>query len=135
MAIQVGPNQYIDTQAPGVLVNHSCAPNAGIRNDRDLVALRDISPGEEIRYDYSTTMDEKSFTMRCRCGAPSCRRVVTDFSELPTDVQEYYLRRGLVMSFIITRLRGARTDWTWGTAKAGQGFERTARRPTTVGCQ
>ena len=135
MAIQVGPNQYIDTQPPGVLVNHSCGPNAGIRNDRDLVALRDISPGEEIRYDYSTTMDEKSFTMRCRCGAPGCRGVVTDFSELPADVQECYLRRGLVMSFIIRRLRGARTDWTWGTAKAGQGFERAARRPTAAGCQ
>ena len=29
MAIQVGPDQYIDTLAPGVFVNHSCAPNAG----------------------------------------------------------------------------------------------------------
>lgn len=135
MAIQVGPNQYIDTQAPGVLANHSCAPNAGIRNDRDLVALRDIPPGEEIRYDYSTTMDEKSFTMRCRCGAPGCRRVVTDFSELPTDVQEYYVRRGLVMSFIIRRLRGAREGWTWGTAKPAQWFERAARRSTVVGCR
>jgi hypothetical protein len=83
MAIQVGPDLYIDTQPPGVFANHSCAPNAGIRNDRDLVALRDIPKGEEIRYDYSTRMDEKSFTMACRCGAPECRQVVTDFTELP----------------------------------------------------
>ena len=109
MAIQIGPNQYIDTQAPGVFANHSCAPNAGIRNDRELVALRTIRPEEEIRYDYSTTMDEKSFTMLCRCGAPSCRQIVTDFSELPADVQEFYVSRKLVMSFIIRRLRGARS--------------------------
>ena len=108
MAIQVGPDQYIDTQPPGVFANHSCAPNAGIRNDRDLVAVRDILKGEEIRYDYSTTMDEHSFTMPCRCGAPGCRRVVTDFAELPADIQEYYLSRGLVMSFIVGRLRSAR---------------------------
>jgi hypothetical protein len=101
MAIQVGPDQYIDTQPPGVFANHSCAPNAGIRNDRDLAALRDIPMGEEIRYDYSTTMDEKSFTMRCRCGAPGCRQVVRDFSELPAGIQEYYLSRGLVMSFML----------------------------------
>jgi hypothetical protein len=106
MAIQVGPDQYIDTQPPGVFVNHSCAPNAGIRNDRDLVALRDIPKGEEIRYDYSTTMDEKSFTMACRCGAPECRQVVTDFAELPAGIQQYYLSRGLVMGFIARRLRG-----------------------------
>jgi uncharacterized protein len=108
MAIQVGPNRYIDTQPPGVLVNHSCAPNAGIVRDRHLVALRDIFPGEQIQYDYSTTMDEQSFTMNCRCGAPGCRGVVTDFSELPTAAQEYYLRRGLVMSFIVQRLRGVK---------------------------
>jgi hypothetical protein len=94
MAIQIGPNQYIDTQPPGVFANHSCAPNAGIRNDRDLLALRDIPTGEEIRYDYSTTMDEKSFTVACRCGPPGCRQVVTDFAELPAGIQEYYLSRG-----------------------------------------
>ena len=90
-----------------MFANHSCAPNAGIRNDRDLVALREILKREEIRYDYSTTMDEKSFTMPCRCGAPGCRQVVTDFTELPGGVQEYYLSQGLVMSFIVRRLRGA----------------------------
>jgi len=109
MAIQVGPDQYIDTQPPGVFANHSCAPNAGIRNDRDLVALRDIPMGEEIRYDYSTTMDEKSFTMACRCGAPECRQVVEDFAELPAGIQQYYLSRGLVMGFIARRLRGVGT--------------------------
>ncbi len=108
MAIQVGLNQYIDTQPPGVFANHSCAPNAGIQNDRDLVALRDIPAGEEICFDYSTTMDEQSFTMQCGCGAPGCRHIVTDFSELPAGVQDYYLSRGLVMSFIVQRLAGAR---------------------------
>jgi uncharacterized protein len=105
MAIQVGPDQYIDTQPPGVFVNHSCAPNAGIRNDRDLIALRDIPAEEEICFDYSTTMDEKSFTMVCRCGAPECRQIVMDFTELPAGIQHDYLSRGLVMGFIVRRLR------------------------------
>jgi hypothetical protein len=109
MAIQVGPDQYIDTQPPGVFVNHSCAPNAGIRNDRDLVALRDIPKGEEICFDYSTTMDEKSFTMACRCGTPECRKMVTDFAELPAGTQQYYVTNGLVMGFIAKRFRRAGT--------------------------
>jgi hypothetical protein len=134
MAIQVGPDKYIDTQPPGVFVNHSCAPNTGIRNDWDLVALRDIPQGEEIRYDYSTSMDEKSFTMRCQCGSPGCRQVVTDFAELPAAVQDYYLCRRLVMSFIVRRLRGLRATASWEPTKAVATFERVTGHSVRVGC-
>ncbi len=101
MAIQIGPNRYIDTQPPGVYVNHSCDPNAGIMEDKYLVALRHIPAQTEIRFDYSTTMEEASFTMDCLCGAPECRRRVTDFSTLPPEVKARYIRAGAVMSFIL----------------------------------
>lgn len=100
MAIQIGSDRYIDTQPPGVFVNHSCDPNAGITSDKFLVALRPIGRGEEIRFDYSTTMEEQSFTMHCLCGAPQCRHTVRDFSTLPAAVQQLYLSQGIVMSFI-----------------------------------
>jgi hypothetical protein len=104
MPIQIGPNQYYDTQPPGVFVNHSCEPNAGIRNDRDLVALRPIRQGEEVRFDYSTTMEERSFTMGCMCGSLQCRHVVADFSTLPSSVRERYVAERIVMSFILQKL-------------------------------
>jgi hypothetical protein len=104
MPVQIGQNRYFDTRPPGVFVNHSCEPNAGIRNDRDLVALRQIRLGEEVRFDYSTTMEEQSFTMRCLCGTPKCRHVVADFSTLPSDVQERYITERIVMSFILDKL-------------------------------
>jgi uncharacterized protein len=105
MPLQIGPNRYFDTRPPGIFVNHSCSPNAGIHNDRDLVALRDIQASEEIRFDYSTTMEEHSFTMRCLCGAPGCRHIIADFSSLPAMVQERYLKLGIVMNFIISRAK------------------------------
>jgi hypothetical protein len=101
MAIQIGPDRYIDTQPPGVFVNHSCEPNAGIRQNQNLVALRKIHRGQEIRYDYSTTMEEHSFTMRCLCGAPACREWVRDFSTLPPSLREHYVTQGIVMDFIL----------------------------------
>jgi len=104
MPMQIGQNQYYDTQPPGVFVNHSCEPNAGIRNDHDLVALRPIRPGEEVRFDYSTTMEEHSFTMRCLCGTAHCRGVVADFSTLPPEVQARYVAERMVMSFILRKL-------------------------------
>lgn len=101
MAIQIGPDLYIDTQPPGVWVNHSCDPNCGIKADRQLTALRAIRDEEEICFDYSTTMEEASFTMECLCGAPSCRGVVRDFSTLPPALRRKYLSQGIVMSFIL----------------------------------
>jgi hypothetical protein len=103
-ALQVQADLYLDLLPPGVYANHSCRPNAGILNDRTLIALESIKAGEEITYDYSTTMWENHWTMACRCGASNCRRVVKDFPLLPRLVQQRYLRLGIVQSFISRRL-------------------------------
>jgi SET domain-containing protein len=88
--LQIGLGVYMDIQAPGVLANHCCFPNAGIKNDRFLIALEDIYPGQEICYDYSTTMDEDHWTLICKCEHPHCRGIVKDFKYLPPDVQKKY---------------------------------------------
>jgi hypothetical protein len=103
--LQTGQRTYILPREPGVFANHSCNPNAGIRRNRRLVAIRDIAAGEEIRFDYSTTMDEDYWTMECRCGAVGCRRHVTDFHYLPDEVQHRYLELGIVQRFIARRAR------------------------------
>ena len=61
----------------GDRVNHSCMPTCGFAGDRTLVALRALSPGEEITYDYamSDTCDYDEFT--CHCGTPLCRTKIT----------------------------------------------------------
>lgn len=116
MAIQIGFDRYIDTQAPGVYVNHSCEPNAGIRDDHQLVALTSIGKGAEIRFDYSTTMQEQSFTMQCLCGAPACRGFVRDFSTLPRKTRDRYMRMGVAMSFILQLMEEKREQSSLLTA-------------------
>jgi hypothetical protein len=98
--LQVDHNKYIDLKAPGCFGNHSCEPNAGIVGDVRLVAVTDIPPGEELRYDYSTSMDEDYWTMACRCESRHCRGIVTDFRHLPEFIRERYLRLGVVQRFI-----------------------------------
>jgi hypothetical protein len=98
--LQTGRRSYILLLPPGVFANHSCDPNAGIVANRRLVAIRPIAAGEEIRYDYSTTMDEDFWTMACRCGAAGCRGVVTDFRLLPSELKQRYLALGVVQRFI-----------------------------------
>lgn len=98
--LQTGPHTYILLGPPGVFANHSCDPNAGIRGNRQMVAIKAIRAGEEIRFDYSTTMAENFWTLECRCGSPHCRGVVTDFHLLPGEVKQRYLQLGVVQGFI-----------------------------------
>ncbi len=100
-AMQIGRGIYIDLGAPGVLVNHSCEPNAYVTSALTLVAVRQIEVGEEIFYDYSTVMCEKYETMKCECRCASCRNIIGDFDLLPLNLRHSYLHRGMVPSFII----------------------------------
>ena len=44
--LQVEKDQFIDLLEPYVCFNHSCNPNAGLRNDGILFALHEIKEGE-----------------------------------------------------------------------------------------
>lgn len=99
--VQIGKDEYIDVDPPGRFLNHSCAPNVGLRGRDELIALFDISTGQELRLDYSTTMSERRWTMRCSCGAPTCRGTIGDFHALPQELQRRYLALNIVQPFIV----------------------------------
>ena len=98
-ALQIDEELYIDFEEPGVLVNHSCNPNAGIKEDVFLIAIKDIAPNEEITWDYSTSVDT-GWTMPCHCEEKNCRKLVKDFASLPKKVQKKYLELGSVLRYI-----------------------------------
>jgi len=104
-----GDETYLDPgNGLGRYLNHSCAPNAGIRkrdNKLFLFAARHIRPGEEIVIDYSTTIgDDDIYRMRCHCGSRGCRRWVGRFGLLPGRVRRDYLKRGLLPDFMFDTL-------------------------------
>ena len=70
-------------------LNHSCDPNCGLHDTLKVVAMRDIEPGEEIAFDYAMT-DSSNYQMKCECGSPNCRKVITgDDWKLP-ELQKRY---------------------------------------------
>lgn len=115
--LQTGVRTYILPESPAVYVNHSCAPNAGLVGNRRLVALADILPGEQVTFDYSTTMDDGLWSLECRCGHRDCRGLIEDFRHLPRRVQQRYLELGVVQGFIARRHR-QRPEATGGFADA-----------------
>jgi uncharacterized protein len=75
--IQVDEGMYLAPlsldEEPSDFVNHSCSPNAGIRGQISLVAMRAITPGEEITFDYAMADSTPYDEFPCACGAPTCR--------------------------------------------------------------
>jgi len=98
--VQVGPNSYTVTWAPERFINHSCDPNLGFQDERTLRALRVIRLGEELTFDYSTSMAENSWTMQCGCGSPQCRQLISDFVDLPEEVRARYRSLGIVPAWL-----------------------------------
>ena len=104
-----GPQTYLDPgDHPSRYLNHSCEPNAAIlkaNNQILLVAAAPIDPGDEVVFDYSTSIgDDDVWTMRCNCGESTCRGRIKRFGSLPRALKERYLAAGLVPKYIIATL-------------------------------
>jgi hypothetical protein len=81
------------------LFNHSCEPSGGWRLTQAgarFLAIRALSAGEEITYDYSCHLLGPNERMTCACDTPSCRAVIGPFHELPGRLQARYRRLGVV---------------------------------------
>jgi len=107
----IGKELYLDLDELSRTFNHSCDPNAFIRGKNELVALRKIKSGEEINYDYSTTMNENKkkieksggvlWTCKCECGAKNCRKIIDQFRKIPLNIQKFYLKNKFAPDFIL----------------------------------
>ena len=97
--LYIGPSGDLDD-----FVNHSCNPNSGIKVTSKkvvLIAIKNIQVGQEISFDYSTTMDEDDWEMDCNCGSQYCRKRIRDFKYLSKKIQKKYIRLGIVPTFIL----------------------------------
>ncbi len=93
-SIQIGRNLFLGPSGHmDDYVNHSCLPNCGIRLEGErlvLVAIEAIRAGEELTYDYATSLGpEDDWVMHCRCQTSDCRRVITRLSLPPQTLERY----------------------------------------------
>ncbi len=98
--LYMGPSKGLDD-----FINHSCNPNSGLKisgKKAVLIAIKDIKSGEEICWDYSTTMNEDDWEMDCKCGSKNCRKIIRDFKHLPKLLQKKYTKLGIVPKYNIS---------------------------------
>lgn len=106
----IDDNLYYDLNETSRSFNHSCDPNSYMGPENELIALREIAIGDEIFFDYSTTMyyDEAQFarsgvemwTCPCACGTSICRGIIDQFSTLPLDRKVFYLQHQYMPAFM-----------------------------------
>ena len=95
--LQIGPETYLaeidGREDLDSYINHSCEPNVGFaEGDLVLRALRNIDAGEELFWDYSTSINEPGWSVECRCWAKGCRGKIQSFCDL-TREQKRRLRK------------------------------------------
>ncbi len=83
-------NHWVDPIPPFKYLNHSCNPNSAIKGKVTLVALKDITAGEEITIDYSIIEADPRWYMKCNCKEPNCRGIIRSIQFLPEAIYKKY---------------------------------------------
>lgn len=102
--LQIGKYVFLDLDEFSRTFNHSCQPNAGLRKRSELFSLKDIEIGEEITYDYSTTVgpniSSEVWTMACNCGSKKCRKIIGNILTIPKHILDEYKKNGALQDYI-----------------------------------
>lgn len=101
-SFQVDWQVHVDLDEPARLLNHSCEPNCGIRRNvfggYDFMAMRRISRGEELEWDYCMSEYESIAVKKCLCGSKQCRGKVRGYRYLGEEIKKKY--GGLVAPYL-----------------------------------
>lgn len=94
-SFQIDVNTHVELDEPARLINHSCNPNLGIKNNNfggyDFIAIKKIKKGEELTWDYCTTeYISIAVENKCLCKSSICRKEIKGFAFLPKDIKKRY---------------------------------------------
>jgi hypothetical protein len=94
-AVEVGEGIYLagkpnEPTSKDDFLNHSCDSNLWLKDEVTLIARRNIKKGEELTADYATWVSRSYWKMKCNCGSPLCRGIVTGNDWKRKDVQRRY---------------------------------------------
>lgn len=107
--MQVGENLFFVAEKKSendlqFRINHSCCPNTGMRGNWKVVAMRDISAGEEITHDYAMTESSRDLALECNCACAQCRGRVSGNDWKIPELQKRYL--GYFSEYIRKKIHG-----------------------------
>ena len=120
LSVQVADDRHIHL-APEFLqyINHSCEPNTFFdTKNGEVVALRDITPNEEISFFYPSTEWSMTQPFACFCGTNSCLGQIQGAVHLPKQTLTKYRFAGHIQ-LQLQRVFGAYWKTTRELARNG----------------
>jgi SET domain-containing protein len=108
--IAIGPDLNLSIEPadwPGIHGNHSCDPNLWMANATTVEVLRPVAKDEELTVDYALFTAAPWWSMRCNCGAPNCRGVISGEDWRRPELQARYA--GHFSPLISEKIRGLST--------------------------
>ena len=96
--VAVSPEEYEPVM---LFINHSCEPNVGFSGNIVLVAMRDVTAGEELTTDY-VLFDDYDGQMPCHCTTASCRGTIDGHDWRRSDLQRRY--HGYFSSYLQSKI-------------------------------
>jgi hypothetical protein len=103
MTAQVDDSKHVMLQPEWLqFINHSCDPNIYFdTSGKQLMALRDIAPGDELVFFYPSTEWDMSDPFQCRCSAACCCGTVSGAACMDFEV----LARHRLSPYILRKLQ------------------------------
>jgi SET domain-containing protein len=93
-SFQVDWDKHVELDEPAVVINHSCDPSLGVRNNAyggyTFHALREIKSGVELSWNYNTTEYISIAVSTCHCGANNCKGKTLGFKFLEDELRNLY---------------------------------------------
>ncbi len=100
-AIQIGQDEFVfGYKGLAHRVCHSCDPNCGIRQMAEIFAVRDISKGEQITWDYRCSENSNWVLESCLCGSARCTGKIGNYDSLPEKFKKEYLSKKMVAEWL-----------------------------------
>lgn len=110
LTVQIGSRKHITLQ-PEFLqyINHGCEPNVFFNTSTmQLIALREIKPGEEMTFFYPSTEWKMTQSFHCYCGKKNCIGEIKGAAYLTPAMQERYRLTDFIQQQLAKRKRVAR---------------------------
>ena len=101
LTIQIGDAQHIAVEPEYLqFLNHSCDPNCFPDFEKgELIALKKIETGEELRYFYPSTEWSMDRPFLCNCESDRCLSMINGAKYLPIETLSKYQ----ISSYILTK--------------------------------
>ena len=80
-----GDDKWVDSKTSAIRANHSCNPNCMVDDDLNLITIKRIKKGEELKYSYNLLNDgEKAsdffwddrWNFECKCSSKNCQKKI-----------------------------------------------------------